>query len=286
MCENLVMGCKRLDNDTEKQLVQAYIDGCPIEIILKQYGFASKKSVYDKIKKYYPLCYKKIIKDRKDNNKKYRLKIETINSNFIAYFIGLMLTDGYVVGNRVGLQLCDEDCISFIADITGNNYHQYYYDNGKQPIYRIIFSDSILAKQLERFGITERKSHIIPYLHLQPEEEKFIPYIIRGIIDGDGCIYKTTNDTVGFYICTMSYEFAKWIKDILENRMFMSDINISQQKSGIWIVGSSLQTNIFKLMAIVYDRPYGMSRKYNTLRKMFRDYNRNNQQNYIWNDVD
>ena len=84
----------------------------------------------------------------------------------------------------------------------------------------------------------------------------------------------------------MSYEFAKWIKDTLENKMFMADINISQQKSGIWIVGSSLQTNIFKLMAIVYDRPYGMSRKYNTLRKMFRDYNKNNQQNFIWNDVD
>jgi hypothetical protein len=29
-----------------------------------------------------------------------------------------------------------------------------------------------------------------------------------------------------------------------------------------------------------------MSRKYNTLRKMFRDYNKNNQQNFIWNDVD
>lgn len=286
MCEKINMGCKKLDDNIEKQLVQEYIDGCSIEAIMKKYGFASKKSIYDKIKKHYPSSYKEIIQTGRRNRKKYSLNVEIINSNFIGYFIGLMITDGYIVNNKVGISLCDEDCIKFIAEATNNDYHQYHYDDNKKIIYRIIFSDSLLAKQLERFGITERKSHIIPYLKLLPEENQYIPYVIRGIIDGDGCIYKTTENTVGFYICTMSYEFAKWIKDTLENKMFMADINISQQKSGIWIVGSSLQTNIFKLIAIVYDRPYGMSRKYNTLRKMFRDYNKNNQQNFIWNDVD
>ena len=53
----------------------------------------------------------------------------------------------------------------------------------------------------------------------------------------------------------------------------MIDIHKSQSSSGIWKIETSNQSNILKLISIVYNKPFGMSRKYKTLRKTFRDYN-------------
>ena len=58
----------------------------------------------------------------------------------------------------------------------------------------------------------------------------------------------------------------------------MKDIGIHQRHFGIWIIETALQSNIFKLIALVYDKPYGMKRKYVKLRETFRDYNLGNQE--------
>ncbi len=283
------MGIKRLSNAEELRLVEQYRNGVPVTKLLRQYGFRSKKSVIDKVKKYYPNEYKDIIKSARDNRKQYHLDFSEIDTPFKAYFIGLMLTDGYVVKNRYGIQLTDEDCIQFIAECSGGFYttipsrtvdnHIY------QPMYRIVFSGEKQVKQLSRYGITERKSHSLHGLRtLTCKEQKFLPYLLRGIIDGDGCIHYTSQKTVSFNICSMSFDFVNWIKEILEEKFFMEDLHVIQNPSTkIWLVESSLQTNIFKLMALVYDRPYGMRRKFILLREMFRDYNKSNQQEFIWN---
>ena len=62
-----------------------------------------------------------------------------------------------------------------------------------------------------------KKSKILKGPQLFEEEEKFIPYIIRGIIDGDGTVCPTSYGGPQFRIITASYDFALWLKDILEN---------------------------------------------------------------------
>ena len=55
----------------------------------------------------------------KNNRKNYHIDFEKINSEFNAYFIGLMITDGYIIDeNRFGIDLTDKDCIEFISKIT------------------------------------------------------------------------------------------------------------------------------------------------------------------------
>ena len=71
----------------------------------------------------------------------------------------------------------------------------------------------------------------------------------------------------------MSEDFKNWIVDILENKLYMVDIHTSQNKNGLWRIETSNQYNILKLIALVYNKPFGMMRKYNKLRKTFRDYN-------------
>lgn len=268
---------KRLSDDEELQMVEEYRQGISSTVLMKKYGFATQKSITDKIKKHYPDSYKQIISEGRNNKKNYEIDITEINSEFVAYFIGLMLSDGYIQDeNRFGLQLTDEDAIKFISEITGKNYKTYsYHNDNRKTFYRIIFSSKEQVEKLKRYGITERKSKIIPALELKASEEKYLPYLIRGLLDGDGCIYYTSKITPSFFIVTASKNFADWIKETLENKLYMKDVHISVMLDQYYRVETAYYPNLLKLLALVYDKPFGMSRKYELIRKMFRDYNGN-----------
>ncbi len=264
---------KKLSDIQEKRLVEEYRNGESIKKLMLKYNFATKKSITDKVKKHYPNSYREVFKEAKNNRKRYHINLTTINSSFNAYFIGLMLTDGYIQDkNRFGIQLKDEDCINFISKITGKEYKRYKTNNDTY-YYRIIFSNNEEVENLKRFGITCRKSKTLLPLNLKKEEEKFLPYIIRGIIDGDGCIYYTSGHTPAFFVVTASYQFALWLKDTFEEKMFMEDVHLTTTSDGYYRVETAYFFNLLKLMAIVYNKPFGMNRKYSLLRKMFRDYN-------------
>ena len=53
----------------------------------------------------------------------------------------------------------------------------------------------------------------------------------------------------------------------------MDDISIRISSEGLYRIETANQYNILKLIALVYNKPFGMNRKYNNLRKTFRDYN-------------
>lgn len=241
---------------------------------MAKYNYKTKKSITDKIKKHYPSNYSEIIELARNNRRGYNYSLEKISSPFDAYLIGLLLTDGYVLSDRdgLGLDMADEDVISFIANTIGTKYSKYQQENRK-ALFRILITIPGIVKQVERFGIIKNKSLIVPEPQLFKEEEKYLPYIIRGIIDGDGCVSKTSYGGAQFYIVTMSEKFANWIVKILEERFFMVDIHKRQNEYGLWRIETSNQYNILKLIAIVYNKPFGMNRKYNILRKTFRDYN-------------
>ena len=72
----------------------------------------------------------------------------------------------------------------------------------------------------------------------------------------------------------MSEDFADWCINVLENNLYMKDIKKRQSDKGLWRIETANQDNIFKLIANVYDKPFGMERKYKLLRETFNDYNR------------
>ena len=115
------MGYKKLSDEQEKQLVQEYISGIPVKDLMIKYNFATKKSITDKVKKHYGENYKNLINSAKINRKGYYYTFEKINNQFDAYYLGLLLTDGYITtrGTDVGLDLVDKDCISFLSNGIG-----------------------------------------------------------------------------------------------------------------------------------------------------------------------
>ena len=274
------MGFKKLSNEQELILIEEYRSGASVKSLMEKYGYSTKKSITDKVKKHYPESYQQIIEEAKNNRKDYNYKLKEITSEFDAYFIGLLATDGYVIpGRGVGIDLIDEDCIKFLSRTIGHNYKKYESSiensrfNSTLPCYRLILSDIDLIKNLERFSIIPNKSYTIHSMDLLSSEEKYIPYIIRGIIDGDGCIFSTSYGAPAFYIVSMSESFIDWIINMLENKMYMKDIKKHVNENGLWRIETALQENIQKLLALSYNKPFGMNRKYNKLTKMFRDYN-------------
>lgn len=270
------MGYKKLSKEQELQLVEEYKQGTPVIELMAKYGFKTKKSITDKVKKYYGENYKEIIKQAQDNRKGYTYSLKEITSPFDAYLIGLIMTDGYVLSDRdgLGLDMTDEDVIKFVASTIGTNYKTYI-EEGRKNRYRVLINVQGISKEVERFGIVPRKSKIIEKPKLLDKERQYLPYIIRGVIDGDGCVSKTSYGGAQFYICSMSEQFIDWIIEVLEKDFFMTDIHKRQNvETGIWRVETSNQYNILKLIALVYNKPFGMNRKYNELRKTFRDYNK------------
>ena len=255
-------------------MVQEYINGTPVVELMAKYGYKTKKSISDKIKKYYPGEYKNIIKQAQNSRRGYMYSLEKITYPFDAYLVGLLLTDGYVLSDRdgVALDMTDEDAIKFVADTIGTTYKSYS-DGIHKTKYRVTINIPGITEQVARFGIIPNKSLWIPEPQLIQEERQYLPFIIRGIIDGDGSVAKTSYGGAQFFIVTMSPTFMNWIVNILTNDFFMDDIRVSQQENGIYRIETANQYNILKLIAIVYNKPFGMNRKYNELRKTFRDYN-------------
>ena len=258
------MGYKLHSIEEEKEMVQEYINGVPVKTLMTKYGYKTKKSITDKVKKYASVD---AIEVARKNRKNYQIEFDGVTNIFNAYFLGLMLTDGYIQDdNKFGIDLTDEDCITFISNITNKEYKKYErQEEGYKTRYRLIFSDNNSLKKLNEYGVVRNKSKILQGLKLKEEEYKYLPYIIRGIIDGDGCIYKTSYGAPAMYICSASYDFIIWVKSILENRLFFKELSLVQSETGLWRIDTANQRNILKLITLVYDIPYGMNRKYNFL---------------------
>ena len=87
------MGYKLHSTEEEKQMVQEYISGVPVQTLMTKYGYKTKKSITDKVKKYESVD---AIEIARNNRKTYKIEFDGITNPFNAYFLGLMLTDGYV----------------------------------------------------------------------------------------------------------------------------------------------------------------------------------------------
>lgn len=277
------MGYKKYSTEQELQIIEEYRQGASADDLAIKYGYKTRKSITDKIKKYFPDDYQKIIEENKAKRKGYCYKLEKINNEFDAYFIGLLLTDGYVVSgrNQIGIDLADEDCISFLSQVIGKDYTSYERNRthqlnnktiqDKSTMYRLLLSDKELITNIKRFGIIEHKTNVISAPSLLSEEERYIPYIIRGIIDGDGT-FDIRNNTIGVRIATKSKVFAEWVKTVLEEKMFFQDVQI-HNNNNIYIIETYQILNIIKLYALSYNKPFGMMRKYKKIGETFRDYN-------------
>ncbi|GAB6099315.1 hypothetical protein JCM16358_11940 [Halanaerocella petrolearia] len=252
----------------EKEIIKLYKRGKSLEEIRVKFGYKTGKSISDILNKHNVKrrSYKKSCTLLTDY---YSFDLTIIDSEEKAYLIGLMITDGYLIekDKGIGLSLADEDCISFLADYIGMDYAEVKRkgENIKKK-FRLHLYGHYYCKQTKRYGMVQDKTHKCKGPNLKENEYKYIPYILRGIIDGDGWVRK---DGKEFFICSASKDFIKWCLKSLESLGF-KDLKIKfkdNEWNGIYLIRTAIQDNIKILNKFIYDKPFEMNRKYGRLKE-------------------
>ena len=65
------MGYQKISKEDELKLVEEYRNGASVSELMNRYGYKTKKSITDKVKKYYPNEYQNIIQQAQDNRRGY-----------------------------------------------------------------------------------------------------------------------------------------------------------------------------------------------------------------------
>lgn len=111
--------CKRkLTIEQEIQLKDKYESGYQVKELMNIYGFKTKKSIYDIVKRRggKMRTFQEALEVK---NPRRKVSFKIIDEPFKAYFIGLMLTDGWVHKNQICLSMTDKDVIEFVCNYFG-----------------------------------------------------------------------------------------------------------------------------------------------------------------------
>ncbi len=112
-----------------------------------------------------------------------------INTHEKAYILGLMYSDGWVLGNssQIGLGSDDKEIInSFAAELKYFGKISRNSVNQDHSIIRI--NNNKLKNDLIKLGVVPKKSLILTFPSFEQVPEKFINSFILGYFDGDGTI--------------------------------------------------------------------------------------------------
>lgn len=257
----------------EQQVIKDYENGMSTCQLAKKYGYKTPKSINDLLKRN-GVQPRKLIDAQHLRRGYSNLSLSVIDSEIKAYYIGLLLTDGYIMDNEekhkhyIELTLEDEDVIMFLANHFNTNYYPVKKNQNVKTLYRFVLYGKELVNEIKRYGLTQAKTYTIGNLNLTEQEQKYIPYIIRGCIDGDGWVRK---DGKEFYICSASKMFIEWIINSLNNINFKELETKVQHNKGyndVYLVRTALKHNIDLLKTSIYDKPFGMNRKYNRVHQL------------------
>lgn len=250
-----------ITRNDEYEIVRLYNYGLTSNEIANIYGYKTRNSILQKLEKH-NINRRDCNEEQSINKSYYDFSMQIVDSEFKAYFLGLMLTDGYVniERNYIGIDLSDEDAIKFLSEHINTKYIRINNPKCKDK-YRIILYGKKLVREVSRLGLISRKSLVLEGPVLDKYEMQFLPYILRGIIDGDGWIRKDGNE---FFIASASINFINWCKNSLEGMDFENiSVNyIPNEYNGIYIIRSGIKYNIEQLKSRIYNKPFGMNRKY------------------------
>jgi hypothetical protein len=256
----------KISRQDERSIINLYNQGYSSAEIAEMYGYKTRNSILQKLQKF-SVERRDCNELRTLNKSYYGFTMENIDCNEKAYILGLLLTDGFINEQRgyVGLELADRDAIEFIARYVNTKYLTIEpAGKAKLPKYRLILYSRDLLYSVKRLGIVYNKTYVTKGPELYSNEVQFVKYILRGMIDGDGWIRR---DGKEFFLCSASYSFIDWCRKVMTELGFIS-IRVTYQKnnySGIYLIRTALKYNIDLLKKLVYNKPFGMMRKYDRL---------------------
>lgn len=147
------------------------------------------------------------------------------------YFLGLLATDGCITDNRVVLDFSEQnkELLNYWNEFLGNkcniitSIHKVF----KIPQYRIAFRNQDICDYLATFGIIQNKTFNLTLKYMNWD-------VLRGIIDGDGCITESNHgSTIRIGITSGCKQFLQQIQKFYEEYNITSYLKERVQHNNI-----------------------------------------------------
>lgn len=219
-----------------------------------------------------PVKKKTELKFYKENYSINREAFTDTSEEACAYFYGWLLTDGNISrSNRVSLEVNVKD-VDILEKFTNymNLSNSIFYRNRIDPRLKcpsnsgtIYFSDSVVAQNLRKLGLTESKS----LSEECPDCFSTNRHFWRGCIEGDGHIqFKNNSYRVSLYGGKSLIEsFQKYCQYL------GVDSTISNNGSGMYICSVNSFDKVNKILSNLYDEcTVTLDRKYKTYKEEYR----------------
>ena len=198
---------------------------------------------------------------------------ESIEEENQAYLVGLLIADGYVIGHKhnpkkagrtpawgIALNYKDKYILEWIKDTVG--LHTKIVRTNRNT-YFINTTSKKMVDDLGKYGVVPRKSFLTYLPDNIPKEMQ--RHLIRGILDGDGCI---SNHTCSFY---GNKDLLIGIRSLLKEEIGIGDKKITHRERGIGADSFSFSSRecVKKFYHYLYDdATIFMKRKYEKFLKL------------------
>lgn len=163
-----------------------------------------------------------------------------------AYILGFFYADGCnsMSKNTIHMSLQEDDfeILEKIRIEIGSNRELEYIDNTKKSVkdgfnyknqYRLAVFNKHWCDRLSELGMVSAKSLVIQFPYFL--DESLYPHFIRGVMDGDGCIYK--QDKVYVVTITSTKQFCEKLQKIVYQELGIpSKLEEASNKNGITYV--------------------------------------------------
>lgn len=156
-----------------------------------------------------------------------------IDTNSKAYFLGLLVADGWNSGNGFAISLLKIDSYileKFKKDIKYTGDILSYTNKtsiNKNKMCTLKITSKKVIQDLEKWGLIKAKTH---YTYFPDIPEEFHSHFIRGVFDGDGCItlHKKTNQFAFSIIGNIN--LIKTIQEILIKKCNLNSNKLHKRK--------------------------------------------------------
>lgn len=176
-----------------------------------------------------------------------------INSPDKAYFLGWMVSDGWINEKGLGIALQDKD--KYILELFKKyieyegNIGTYLLKSGNRMNYLILTSQKI-KDDLAKYGVIRKKTH---FTYFPDIPEEFYSHFIRGVFDGDGCVSINKNNLKVNIIG--NFELINGIQKILIKNCVLSQTKLIKHRNmenGIHIMNYGGNINCRKIYDFLY----------------------------------
>ena len=165
-----------------------------------------------------------------------------------CYYLGLLITDGCISGKclTLGLQEKDISILEMFAKFLGSKVKVNKYFHKKHGIfqYQVSVRNENICNNLKKLAVFDNKTNNLS-LHVDLNFD-----ILRGIVDGDGCVYSGNGKTL-VTISSKSVNFVQQIGQFL----FKNHIHhtITQRKDGLYMVHINKKKDVLFLYENLYN---------------------------------